>query len=641
MEDFIEEYGGGEYQLIVYGPPKRGGLLDPATGRVAPKALTKPVRVVVPYYGDGGHMPNPEASFVHDADDDEGEQGEESSMREQSSGFRNPLFTRAATPANAKMLDSTLVHEREMHDRQRQERREERQQEERQTLSALEIVEQAAARREAGLLDQIRELKQERRQQPKPGSDLESVSSVIRAVMPNGAQGDVQSLREQHQREVERLEQHHKSELDSVRRTAAQDRERLEASVRHDREMMEARVRNAETIASDRVKTLEERMERVTKDAAAEMDRAREQSRAEHQRAMDALTKEHDRTVSTMKEHYEQRFRDEERQRQRDELMRKETLELQVASATTPLKAQVATLEAEISRLKTDVDHWKGEATRKGDLAKQVESFGRTAEQLGFSRDQGGGGDVDEQPKDLKSIFAAIGLNLAQNLPQLLESAGKTVASMRAGQQAPSPMGGMPMAPMMPQVTQPPSLVRQSFATEDSGMAAPQLQVDQHYPSMMPAVMPPPMPVADHQQPPPMPVAPPQASVPPAAITTTAPVAQPVPQQQVQNPRPATPARAPAQGSVELSPEAEQIVLGSREQMESWFETGVPVGELAPGLVEKFTPAVIRSYLPALTPEVVSAVLLKHGVTSPLVKRKGQHYLRDLHAALTAALQNQ
>jgi hypothetical protein len=202
-------------------------------------------------------------------------------------------------------------------------------------------------------------------------------------------------------------------------------------------------------------------------------------------------------------------------------------------------------------------------------------------------------------------------------------------------------MGGMPMSPqMMPHVTQPPSLVRQSFATEDSGMAPPQLQVDQHYQSMMPAVMPPPMPVAEQQHAP-MPVAPtPQASVPPPhAITTTAPAAPP--QQQVQNPRPAPAAQATSQGGVELTHEAEQIVLGSREQMESWFETGVPVGELAPGLVEKFTPAVIRSYLPALTPEVVSAVLLKHGLTSPLVKRKGQHYLRDLHAALTAALQTQ
>ena len=153
LEAFIEQYGGGVYNLIVYGPPKRGGIPDDHTGQFRPKALTKPIRIVIPWHIDGGHPPNPDAAYEEEAEDSD------MTMRE-TSRDRLPygLNSRGVTPATANVVKHQLDHEETMDDRERRERRERREELRRDEQSALSIVSKTAERREQELLGTIRGL---------------------------------------------------------------------------------------------------------------------------------------------------------------------------------------------------------------------------------------------------------------------------------------------------------------------------------------------------------------------------------------------------------------------------------------------------------------------------------------------------
>lgn len=124
-EQFRREYGGGEYQLVVYGPPRRGGQYDPATRKLREKALTEEIPLTLSWAPPYGVPPQPDAAFDPEEESAFWESENEADML-YAQPFRptGRMGMGSATPADAKIHESDLQHEREMADRRAAQERE-------------------------------------------------------------------------------------------------------------------------------------------------------------------------------------------------------------------------------------------------------------------------------------------------------------------------------------------------------------------------------------------------------------------------------------------------------------------------------------------------------------------------------------
>jgi F0F1-type ATP synthase membrane subunit b/b' len=636
---FIEEYGGGDYELIVYGPPRRGGVIEESTGLPRPKALTKPIRLTIPYHGAGGYEPNPEAAFPK-----EEEEEEDMAMGNQQSGgpapFPPQLLTRGASPANAKMVESHLTHEERMDQRRREDRQREERQEQSATAATLRVMEQAHQQRESDWREEKRAMatrvtELERLIRESKGGETSALTNLVAAMNPKASSSELEQLRTGHQREMERLTSGHKQEIDNLRRTFQEQTERQTVTARADADRLNDRIRADTETYLRRIKDLEEKVERERKEHDAATDRIRQDLRGEMDRTLDVLKREAERDMQRQKEMYEARLSDERRSAERDDRVRTEGQELRVQSAKAPLESKIAMLEAENRRLKGDVHRYREEAERNRDLGTQIERATKQAELLGFTKDAGGGAGEDEGPQDIGTILTKVGLKVVDHLPELLKSASEAVATVRGGaQRAPVPppgFGGQELPLPRSTVTQAPP-VRQAFMHEDAGPLPP-LAADYGTTAYAPVVAPPPL--APMAPPPGMPVAAPSAP-PPAREHPATPSQAPPPAPTGQEMVPASPlAPPPAE-----HPMTEQIVLDARPHLEQAYEQQWNVDELAELQVKQQGAVNVKMALSGLTPQAFSRVLQAHGFeNSPLVRASGQRYLRGLHRALVKAVE--
>lgn len=142
MSDFIDRFGGGEYLLRVYGPPRRVGqsALDPATGLPRPRALSQDVRLTVPWVPPTGAPPKAQQLLPDDDEDDpvlfqfngdsedddyddDGDEEEEDSMPLQQIPLVRPP-RQGATPADARNFETSVTAAQREQDVRRAERRE-------------------------------------------------------------------------------------------------------------------------------------------------------------------------------------------------------------------------------------------------------------------------------------------------------------------------------------------------------------------------------------------------------------------------------------------------------------------------------------------------------------------------------------
>ena len=106
--EFINTYGGGEYILILYGPPKRGAAVD-ASGRRRWKVYTQPVKYTLSFHQYEPLLPEDEDEFGAE---------ENNTMRT----YQQARGPRSNADANIHRYD--LEHEREMDNREDTRRRE-------------------------------------------------------------------------------------------------------------------------------------------------------------------------------------------------------------------------------------------------------------------------------------------------------------------------------------------------------------------------------------------------------------------------------------------------------------------------------------------------------------------------------------
>lgn len=657
LEEFTALYGGGTYDLIVYGPPKRAGVMDDITGRPRPKALSKPVRVVIPWHAQGGHPPNPEAAFPR-----EEEESDEDNMDSGGNGYAGlpgKMLRNGVTPAAAQVVGHHFKHQETMDTRQREDRRERRRDEERRETTAAELVDRAADRtttllrdQNAELARQVRELTQARSSK---GSDLDGMASVLREVMPKTPTSELADLRDAHRREVETLVRTHRDELETINRRNSEDLARREQQQTAAIERAEGRANDTARQCNERIKDIEERMERELQRAKDDVARVKQELRADADRELTYARAEHGRQMEAQRVTHETLMNSERRQAEREVQTKEQIAASQIATQAATQKMELDAARAELKRRDREVDRLTELAAKHGDLGKMMEEGRKIAEQLGYA--PGNEGGEEEKPADIKTLLTTALVEGIKNFPQIIQSAGNAAAALRR----PPPAALAPPEVRQQQPTfagyQPPM---RTFASEASGME-PQSTPSFNFPPaqgtptpQMPPPMMAPQPVtafvADQGQPQQQapaqqamrPVAPPQqASFGPSPGQPLAVIAQGAPTQFAplgQPQSPAAPPAMPTQAEQEYNAEVERLIMMGVPQLETAFEGNVPPAEISKFLFASQGADAVKAHLATLKPETIATAIGRSGRQSRLITRAGRKYLRAIEAAVLETL---
>jgi hypothetical protein len=660
--DFVEIYGGGIYNLMVYGPPARRNLLNHATSTGAPRPrpmLKSPVTYTVPWDIDaGGYPPNVDAAWVHD---EFGETGEMLNTRS---------FQRPPGSADAAIHRTNLEHKerRELRDQERREReREQRKLEANGAISAIREAHQES-------VQVLREQLQEKEQRPRGGDgSLSGLAEVMSAIRPTE---ELAKTREQHASDLKEQERRHREDLASLR--AEHERERSAWQV--ERQGFETKLASFEERLERRERDAVERGERLAKEAREDAHRRvrdadevaqRRVTAAEEtsRREIESLRGEHLRQLEHQKSVFEMRLGDAERERTRAI----EARDIAHRATETALRSTAETAHAlttnEIDRLKTEILDLKRQLAEKEDLPGQVERFAATASVLGFAKSEGEG---EAEKPDRWQMLAAIGQQLAASLPDLAAKIAEAASARRAPQQQQLHPGQPPQMRQLPHgpPPMPPPRRPLPFATEDATMG-----------SMPPAFVPPPHQVAApppppappvHQVAPQMPMAAPahfderfqheprHAEPPPARLSAPPPMAPPetvgggvelprapvAPRKKRRPEGERTPRPAPVAAVPQAPPPAplltDEQILARRKDLEQAYNTGQTpeqVGQLIALSSGSALPAIVQS----VHPQRIMDVILRSegGELSPLVRVSGQRWLGEIHAVLQRVLAQQ
>lgn len=660
-EQFVELYGGGTYELTVYGPPKGPGVIDPATGKVQPKALTRPVSFTVPYDKDGvfGMAPNPSASIP---DQDEHYPMESPMQRVvpvQTSTTLHPFSRgpmRVTTPADAKIHEADLEHERaekireqdrtaleadsrktiELEKMRMKERADER------ALNAERARADAEAERRREVEEQMREQAREVREQ-KQGQAVD-VPELIKAVgLLKGDGGEVKL-------EFQRQAEAHKMEITRIMEDQKRELARLEEANKRDLERERSVSEEKARIAREETQRERDRAERSIRDADERAEKRVRDAEDRSERRVEEVRRDFERQLALNTQMWEGRLRDEQRNNERDLTSRKDSQELALRAEKVTFETQLRAAENELTRLREENARLRTDVDQKGDVVAQVQKVTEVAEALGFRKDSGAddaGEEGDKPPTDWKQLAAGIGMNLAQNLPDLIRSAGDAVSTLRNNrtaaaaspaqqvqhpvQQNPPQMGGgAPRSGYQPRQ-------RLTFANENDPAApinfeVPMLASPPLYDHPPPMQQPDPQPVMSQspvlmQQPPPPPAAPRYSAPPPAAMQS-----QPPPQSMPPQ------ADAAQDGLSEDDRAINEQILVFRKSLEQSVEDDVSPAAFTQGLVELVGPEAVRAYAKVLSADRIMAVVQAQpdGSKSNLLKAQGRNWLKGFEAAARA-----
>jgi hypothetical protein len=634
MSEFAEQYGGGDYELILYGPPRRGGIFDPKLGKMRPVALTDPVRVTVPHH----YPPNLEAGVLDDLEE------EEEDMQRFGPGLRRG----PATAADAKIFETSLQHEERMTDRQRDRERELEERLHSMPAQMKPFIDSVRTTSEK-MVDVVREESQRREELLRENAEQERLRAEQQAREVRGRPTELGAMADMVTKMVNVMRPQEGKEAHVIE-TASRERENLvklhQDEVRRITETMDARIRDANARADDRIRDIEARADRRVQEAEQRAERSVREAKDEVARQIADVTRV-----------YEARIKDEERNHERELRARESSNEVRVESLRTASEMRIAAKDDEVKRLQGELDRLRHDLAEVKDLPTQVEKFKSTATTLGFVQASEQHQDEDKEPPDWKSMVGQIGLNLVSNLPNIIQSASDSVTRMRAQQQQPQQVysqmqgdayqtqprqmagGGVPALrgpggqPFVPR--------RLAFATEDGPeyVGGPPIQPPPRYPGQAPqapgappgAPPVPPAPLQGAQQP----LAP--APLPPQAPLQVAPP-MPPPQPAMQPLQPVLQQAAPpppAASAAVLSLPKEQLAQ-IRLALEGAFEQAESVDEVAQSFIQQLGAPTIGQVVANISAEQVIATVQAQpdGATSPLVRREGQKFVRALWESL-------
>lgn len=617
--DFAKLYGGLTYELTLYGPPKRGIKFDPSTGNPIVRPLTKPIRVTMP-----GVPPNLQMAIGFEEDED--------MTTPVQAGNGRRLGT--ATTADARIHETDLEHAREMdtrRERQRREREDERRQAERErrreeasSAEAMASMHSASVQSQADLFRTVSDQQNAMLKAivtGRPGASSEEqryLHESIRQVQQSN-QDYVNRLNDNHAAALERLHTGHAEEIKRLTEQHRAELTRLQDQVVGERTRSEQIVRDAERQFGDRVREAERRADKEVSDARRD---ASERIDAARRDASDRLASE---TARHTDRHEDLKLAQERELKARDAKW-----EMQLASERSGFDARMAVKDSEIKMMREEMTRLRAENAKP--IHERVREITETAEALGMTR--GGGGGEDE-PQSWQQMLYRLGGSMIENLPQIVASAGDTVAKLRSGgtpAQQQQYVRQQQTAMTAAAVAHPIRNLPFALDGEDDfqpGLAAP--AVGQTILPVEAPMVSPPLPAPAAQRPPEaaLPITPPVAQA-PSIAPPAASVPPPAPPAAAAPAAPAPPAPVAAP-----PPTMDPYVLQYQEAFEKAMAAGASPEEVAQKLLEQFGGGLIGQVTPLLSPPVIRAVLQRNGrAASPLCRREGQRYLAAVKAAI-------
>lgn len=398
LNDWADIYGGGEYKLIVYGPPKRGTVTN-ADGRVSPKKMTAPIIV---------RFPGPPSFEGMYDDEDPMSQPSEFPVREPRRGPN----TMADANIAVRQIDANADREKRLESQAERDRNEKEKllREKASGDSALlsQLLQSQNALRDQ-MIEREREVAEERRADAEKWEKrLETLQAAAQrpddvtrfvsiAKSMNTDSGSLDALRAEHAREVERM-----SDL----RTRAEQHQQLQ--LKDERDRADRLIADERARAESRIRDAEERFHNAERELRTRTD-------SEVQRAKD----EAERRLSDMDRMHNNRIADLERNHARD-LAAKDSqtaMQLQTVESTHSMRLEAA--KSEVKRTQSDVERYRAEAEENKDVVSKIKKLKEDAEELGMVDAASAGGD--SEPETVPQMLMKVGGNLLSNLPNMLE----------------------------------------------------------------------------------------------------------------------------------------------------------------------------------------------------------------------------
>lgn len=627
MQDFMENYGFGDYELIVYGPSQRGGFkYDPITGHAVYRKLTKPILVTVPH----GYIPNLDAVS-------EGEEQEMLGARGQ--GPVSLPMARRSTNADAKIHETELTFDERA--RQREEEKEERRKKEEQdrlreekqvqnslarelTASHKQQMEQLSISHESqmnmmrdSLAKTQEELKLLRERPNRSEGEVlaNSLSAILPAVTQNGslnteqvqqieraAAADRERSIESHRQEIQRMQQSLQAETERATRSIDEERRRADERVTEAQRRAEDRVREFRDQSDTRVREVEQRSEKISNETRTDCDRR----------------------MADMQRNFDSRMQDVDRAHQQELRSKTDAHETRIEALRSAHQVEMGTKDAELTRVREELSQARTEAGKS--LSDRINEFSETAEGLGYSKDSG-----DDTPKDWKAMLADTGGQVVQRLPEILDAVQNTIRARQpqAGAFAPSRQLPPPVQGREGSIAAERTM---AFATEDG----PQYDFSEGgdsptpiYPNEAPSgPSRRPVPIDGSSRPqqtpgPPMPSEP--AEPPPAAYKAPPPQTQAIVAQEASaSPNPPT----------EAQPQDQQVtdsqIVEYSQLFTAAFDQGASPEEYSAAMLNQFGAPMVTEVVKGLSPERILHVLQQHQPENALLRRDGQQFLRQV-----------
>lgn len=621
---FASVYGGGEYELRVYGPLRPGQVdLDDA-GNPKEKPYTDAIKHSVP------GPPNPDSAE------------ELPPMQPNGRLERRPI--RSLTSADAELRRVELGHKETMderNDRRARERAEreaaERAERERTDLERERLNDQRNERELERLqrvneenLKIVREAERAKAEANK-GLGLPEVLAILNTNKPDDS-ARIEQIMTQHRDEMRRLVESHENALrlerDRADRAIRDADQRAEDRVRLERDACQTRVRDVEQSAERRFNELEQRRTRELKECEEKAERLREETDRRCKERIDDLVRAHASEIAAIERTHQSELR---AFTMTSETSQRSTVESwQLRHQTT--EAELQRLRAELARVNTELTEARA---RADNWMEQWEKFQERAEALGFSQ---GGGESETKDEEMswKGLVAEVLKNGAAQLPAVTEKIGQVLNARQAMQQQAAPRQDLVArshntVPHLNAIAPPPPAYGQQalpFATDDDGpnfMApVPRMPMPRDPAPSMAAPPPPPV-AAPPQQP--MVVTDPQHALPPMP-----------PQAPMQSVAP--PQHAPQQ---QAEPPTEQdgissLIYGLATSYESGTQPAQVAADVFNGVLASVNgdEAQAKSLIGSFSLEQLNAILASHKseAAQKLQRREGQKFLQEVWKAL-------
>lgn len=407
-------YGGGTYELIVYGPPKYGGTAMAANGRVAPRRMTEPLTVSFPL------SPILESAYSEDP------------MTQGMSTMLPRNMTMADASVEKTRVEGSLDREKRAEERERGEREKNDKLQREKTaadtalLTKVMEIQEKAAQRESDLraeqIEREREFAREKQemlaevdkriaaltQAAQKPDDVERFVKISDS-LNKGKGGDT----EEHAREIVRLIEQRTKDNENFTRQLNDERGRADRLCADERARADQRIKDAEERFHNKERDERER-------SASEIQKAKD----ECERRLAEQHRQHTDRIVALESQIAARIADLDRNHARD-LASKDSahaMQLETLKATNEMRLDAA--KGDVKRAAADVDRYKQEAIEGRDVVGRIAKLKEEAAALGMVEASEGG---DSEPETVPQMLMKMGTGLVSALPGIVEQVGNMV----------------------------------------------------------------------------------------------------------------------------------------------------------------------------------------------------------------------